>query len=87
MSDWGYSDRQQVIKDTKKAAAAVDTTQKELKNLRAEVKMLLESQRKLTEAFTQMSREMQKMREDMYPTSKTTKPALPRPSALPKSHG
>ncbi|MDP2205082.1 MAG: hypothetical protein Q8K65_02125 [Alphaproteobacteria bacterium] len=81
---WGYYEREQVIKNAKKAAAGVDMTQKELKDLRTEVKTLLESQRKLTEAFTQMSRDMQKMREDMYPTSKTTKPALQRPSATSK---
>lgn len=81
MSDWGYYDINEVIKNTKKTAAAVDTTQKELRDLRAEVKALLEGQRKLTEAFTQMSREVQKMREEMYPTTKTTKPALQRTAA------
>jgi chromosome segregation ATPase len=77
---WGYYEREDVIKNAKKAAAGVDTTQKELRDLRAEVKALLEGQRKLTEAFTQMSREVQKMREEMYPTTKTTKPALQRPA-------
>ena len=80
MSEWSYYDKREIIENAKKSAAAVDTTQKELRELRAEVKALLESQRKLTEAFTEMSREVRKMREEMYPTSKTTKPALQRPA-------
>ena len=37
--------------------------------------------RQLLEAFNRLQAEMQKMREDMYPTSKTTKPVLRRPQA------
>lgn len=86
MSDWSYYDKRDVIDNTKKAAAGVDSHQKEIRALRDEVKSLRaaqrefqESNRRLTEAFTQLAREMQKMREDMYPTSKTTKKGLQAP--------
>ncbi len=88
MSDWSYYDKKEVIENAKKSAAGVDTHHKEIRALRDEVKTLrdgqrelLESNRRLTEAFTQMAREMQKMREDMYPTSKTTKKGLQAPKA------
>lgn len=91
MSEWSYYDKNEAIKNIKKSAAAVDTTQKELRDLRAEVKALQETQRKLVDAFAQMTREMQKnreemqkMREEMYPPSHKTKPALKRPGNVAK---
>ncbi len=101
MSEWSYYDKNDVIRNVKKSADAVDSHQREIRALRDEVKSLrggqrelLESNRRLTEAFTQMAREMQKMREDMYPTSKTTKKGLQPPktgatqvAAAPRSGG
>ncbi len=81
---WGYQERKDVINNTKKTAAGVDSAQKELKALRDEVRVLRDNQRKLLEAFTEMAREMQKMREEMYPPTKTAKPVLKRPPAPPK---
>lgn len=93
MSDWSYSDKSDVVRNAKKAAEGVDSHQREIRALRDEVKALrdgqrdlLESNRRLTEAFTQMAREMQKMREDMYPTSKTTKKGLQRPPSTGAPH-
>lgn len=86
MSDWSYYDKSDVVRNSKKAAEGVDSHQREMRALREEVKSLrdgqrelLDSNRRLTEAFTQMAREMQKMREDMYPTSTTTKKGLQAP--------
>jgi peptidoglycan hydrolase CwlO-like protein len=84
MSEWSYFDKSEAIRNIKKSAAGVDTTQKEIRDLRAEVKALQETQRKLVEAFTQMAREMQKMRAEMYPSSHKTKPALKKPSVPPR---
>lgn len=85
---WGYQERRDVINNSKKAAAGVDSNQRELRALRDEVTSLRDEQRQLVranrqllEAFNRLQAEMQKMREDMYPTSKTTKSVLRRPQA------
>lgn len=90
MSDWGYYDKSDVIKNSKKAAQGVEANERELQKLRQEVKQLHEDQRKmletvrrLTEAFDRMAQEMRQMREDMYPTSATTKKGLRPPATIP----
>lgn len=89
MSEWRYQDKRDVVDNTKATAKGVVDTQREIKSLRDEVKALRDEQRELLrvnrqllEAFNRMARDVERMREEMYPNDSAPKRGLKRPAAM-----
>lgn len=79
MSDWYYSEKQDVMRNVKDIKRTTENTDSEVKRLKKQVEEMTRNQEKILSAFQDMAREVSAMREELYPSVKNTKPSFDAP--------
>lgn len=79
MSDWYYSEKHDVMRNVKDIKRTTENTDSEVKRLKKQVEEMTRNQEVILKAFAEMAHEMAAMREEMYPSVKSTKPAFDAP--------
>lgn len=76
MSEWSYYDKSDVISNVKSIKRTAENTDDEVRRLKRQVEEMTRNQQEILKAFQEMAREVAAMREEMYPSVKSTKPAF-----------